>query len=128
VEAAAIVCLTTTGKTATLISHFRPKAKIYAVTHSIEPLNRLELVWGLQTFVIKPYQSAEEALAQIEDLLLRYDLIQPSDQIVVTMGLPVAQGAKTNTLRILQVKRTKPKGHVMDLPVRCRDIVGHGNL
>lgn len=124
VEATAIVCLTTTGKTATLISHYRPKAKIYALTHSFEPLNRLELVWGVQTFVIKPYQSAEEALNQIEDLLLRYDLIKPNDRLVITMGSPVAQRAKTNTLRVMQVKRSRPSGQVGLLPVRCREISG----
>jgi pyruvate kinase len=122
VEAAAIVCLSTTGKTAVHISHYRPKAKIYALTHSIEPLNRLELAWGIQTFVMKPYHSAEEALVQVEDILIRYGLVQPGDKVVVTLGLPVAEKAKTNTLRVLQVKKTKPKGQPIDLPVRFREL------
>ncbi len=122
VEAAAIVCLSTTGKTAIHISHYRPKAKIFALTKSIDALNRLELVWGLQTFIMNPYQSAEEALIQIEDILLRYNLIQPNDRVVVTLGLPVAEQAKTNTLRVLQVKKTKPKGQPIDLPARYREL------
>ena len=46
-NAAAIVCLTTSGKTAQIISGFRPKARLIAVTDKIDTLNRLELVWGL---------------------------------------------------------------------------------
>lgn len=121
IEATAIVCLTTTGKTATLISHYRPKAKIFAITHAYEPLNRLELVWGIQTFVIKPYQSAEDAIAQVEDLLLKFGMVKPGDRMVVTMGLPVAERAKTNSVRVAQIRKSAPPLVTgKDLPIRCR--------
>jgi pyruvate kinase len=122
IEASIIVCLTTTGKTASLISHYRPKAKILAVTHSLETLHRLELIWGLQTFTIKPYPSMEDALAQIEDLIVGYDLAKVGDRIVVTMGLPVAERSKTNSLRIFEVKRTAVTRKLAKLPIRCREI------
>jgi len=59
---------------------------------------------------------------QVEDILIRYGLVQPGDKVVVTLGLPVAEKAKTNTLRVLQVKKTKPKGQPIDLPVRFREL------
>lgn len=122
IEATAIVCLTTTGKTATLISHYRPRASICAVTHAEEVLNRLELAWGLQTFVIKPYQSSEDAFLQIEDLLLKYGLVKRGDRIVVTLGMPVAERAKTNTIRVIEVGRSSAKISQNQLPVRLRDL------
>ncbi|MGE0764204.1 MAG: pyruvate kinase [Bdellovibrionales bacterium] len=125
IEAAAIVCLTTTGKTAGLISHYRPKAKIFAITSSYEALNRLELIWGLQTFAIKPYQSSEDAISQVEEILLHYDMIKTGDRIVVTMGAPVSERAKTNTLRVVQVNRSKSISPGADMPIRCREIRAH---
>lgn len=99
-NAAAIVCLTTSGKTAAMISRFRPKARIIAVTHVIDTLNRLELVWGVQTVSIRPYKSTDEAMAQIEELLIKYGLVQPGAQVVLTLGVPVLLRAKTNSLRV----------------------------
>jgi len=117
-NAPVIVCLSTTGKTATLISGFRPRAKIVAVTHVAETLNRLELVWGLQTLSIKPYKTSEEAMDQIEQKLLEYGICKPGDKIVMTLGLPVHQGAKTNTMRIIQVSDRKMSNDKASVPFR----------
>lgn len=102
-DASAIVCLTTTGKTATQIAHFRPKASIIACTNLTETLNRLELVWGIQTFSIARYNTTEEAMQEIEQMLIDYGISKPGDRVILTLGLPVHQGAKTNTLRVYTI-------------------------
>ncbi len=118
-DSPAIVCLSTTGKTAMLISHFRPKAKIVAVTHVPETLNRLELVWGIQTLLINPYKNSEEAMEQIEDKLLQYGICKPGDKIILTLGLPVHQAAKTNTMRVFTIGAGRgAKIKKSDLPLR----------
>lgn len=120
-DASAIVCLTTSGRTATIISKLRPKAKIIAITHRIETLNRLELVWGIQTYAISPYNNTDEAMDQIERILLQYGLISNKDRVVLTLGVPVAQGAKTNSLRVYTITGEKnSNAAVDDLPLRCR--------
>ncbi len=123
-RAKALVCLTTTGKTATLIAGHRPKVPIIAITHQLDPLNRLELVWGIQTYKIRPYQSSEEALTQIEDLLLKIGLVQKGDKVVVTMGTPVQQRAKTNSIRVYSVTRDRVEVPDSELPLRCRQDIG----
>lgn len=120
VKAKALVCLTTTGRTATLIAGSRPMCPIVAITHQIDPLNRLELVWGIQTFKIKPYQTSEEALTQIEDLLVKIGLVEKGDKVVVTMGTPVRQNAKTNSIRVYTVTRDQVEVSDNELPLRCR--------
>lgn len=122
-NAAAIVCLTTTGRTAALISKYRPKAPIVACTYLSETLNRLELVWGLNTFHIQPYKSSDEAMAQIEEKLVQYGIAQPGDKVILTLGMPVSQGSKTNTLRVYtigEIKKVKPKKD--DIPFRFREL------
>jgi pyruvate kinase len=120
VNAKALVCLTTTGKTATLIAGSRPRCPIVCITHQLDPLNRLELVWGIQTYKIRPYQSSEEALTQVEDLLLRIGMVEKGDKVVVTMGSPVQQRAKTNNIRVYTVTRDRTEVPDSDLPLRCR--------
>lgn len=120
VRASALVCLSTTGKTAAMIAGFRPKVPIIAITHSIDPLNRMELVWGIQTYKIRPYQTSEEALSQIEELLVKIGIVQKGDKVVVTMGTPVQQGAKTNSIRVYNVTLDPIEAPDSELPLRRR--------
>jgi pyruvate kinase len=120
-NASAIVCLTTSGKTASMISKFRPKARVIAVTHILETLNRLELVWGVQTLIIRPYKSTDEAMSQIEDLLIKYGLVKHGDKVVLTLGVPVLLRARTNSLRVFAIgQEGELIGDPSLLPLRFR--------
>lgn len=124
VNATAIVCLTTSGRTASIISGFRPKAKIIAATHILETLNRLELVWGIQTLSIDPYDSSDDAMDRIEGMLLEYGLVKPGDKVVLTLGVPVLERGKTNALRIYTVDKENIKRlPEPQLPLRCKDVL-----
>ncbi len=120
-DAKVIVCLTTSGKTANIISGFRPKARIIAVTDNFSTLNRLEIIWGLQTIHIKSYKTIEEVMSQVEDRLIRYGLAKSGDRVVLTLGQPISDGSKTNTLYIYtlggeELKRVSDE----EIPLRCR--------
>lgn len=99
-QAKAIVCLTTTGHTATMIASYRPRAPIIAVTHRVQALNQLALVWGIRTYSILPYKSLDEALKQIKKILVQDKIVKKGDKIILTLGLPIQKGAKTNSMRI----------------------------
>lgn len=99
-NASAIVCLTTSGKTAQIISGFRPKAQIIAITTETEVLNRLEIMWGLLTLKINPYHSLKDILAQVEKLLIENALAKTGDRIILTLGQPIADRGKTNSLHV----------------------------
>lgn len=99
-NASAIVCLTTTGKTAQIIAGFRPKAQIIAMTTENEVLNRLEITWGLQTLNLKPYHSLKDVLSQVEKLLIENGLAKTGDRIILTLGQPIADKGKTNSLHV----------------------------
>jgi pyruvate kinase len=121
-NASAIVCLTSTGTTASIISGFRPRARVIAVTHVVPTLNRLELVWGIQTLKIDPYQSSDDAMNEIEGLLLEYGLVKTGDKVVLTLGVPVLERGKTNALRVYTAGREDArKLEEARLPLRCKD-------
>jgi pyruvate kinase len=121
-NASAIVCLTTSGRTAQIISSFRPKARILAVTHILPTLNRLELVWGIQTLEIKPYVSSDEAMHQIEEMLIKYGLVKTGDKVILTLGVPVLERGKTNALRVYTIGREDvTRLTEAELPLRCKE-------
>jgi len=99
-KARTIVCLSTTGKTAQMISKYRPKAKLVAVTAKSEALCKLELCWGVQTLKVAQYNNTEDAIEKIEKLLLENNIIKTGENVVLTLGLPVAKGQTTNAVRV----------------------------
>ncbi len=120
-DATAIVSLTTTGKTARIISGFRPKARVIAITHHIKTLNSLELTWGIQTILIKSYDTMDDAISQIEGALLKNGIVKTGDRILLTLGLPVKKGSKTNTMKMCLIDREDIQQlPVEELPLRCR--------
>ena len=121
-QASVIVCLTTTGRTATLISSSRPRSRIIAMTHLEDTLNCLELAWGIQTFQIEPYTSTDEAMIQVETLLLGYGLVKRGDQVVLTLGVPVQEKSKTNSIRVFTVKGGTDPLPREQLPLRCQSL------
>jgi pyruvate kinase len=99
-NASAIVCLTTTGKTAQIISSFRPKAQVVAITTDMDVLNRLEITWGLQTLHLRPYENLKDILQQVEKLLIENGLSKTGDRIILTLGQPIADRGTTNSIHV----------------------------
>lgn len=122
-NAKAIVCLTTSGKTANIISSFRPKAKIIAVTQHIDVLNSMELAWGIQTHMIRPYETLQDILEQLDQLLVTRGLAKTGDRVILTLGQPIAQGVKTNSIYVHTVNgESFSKLPDAQLPLRCQSL------
>ena len=120
-NARAIVCLTTSGKTAQIIAGFRPKAKIVSVTKEIDVLNGLELIWGMQTLAIEPYSSLSEIIDRIEKVLVETGIAKNEDRIIVTYGHPVSAGAKTNSVHVHVIHNSLYKKRPeSELPLRLQ--------
>ncbi|MEC9282894.1 MAG: pyruvate kinase [Bdellovibrionota bacterium] len=120
-DAKVILCLTTSGKTATFISGFRPKAQIIAATHITDTLNRLELVWGIQTIKIDPYDDVEDLIARLQSKIHALGLADFGEKVVLTMGQPIRSGAKTNTVRVFTIDKDVVQKLDMPMPLRFLD-------
>jgi pyruvate kinase len=94
-----IVTGTTTGNTARLISSFRPRAMIVAMTPIPAVARRMSLVWGVEALVVEPYKYFETLIDIVEARMLRENLAEHSEVIVITSGMPVGEGG-TNVLKI----------------------------
>ena len=100
-KAKLIVCLSTTGKTAVTLASFRPKIPIIAASHVDLTLRRLQLVWGIQTLFIPPYKHFRQVIQELEKRLFQQKWAKKGDTLLLTLGQPVEQGAKTNSLQAI---------------------------
>lgn len=118
-DASAIVCLTTSGKTAQIISSFRPKAQVISITTEFEVLDRLEITWGLQALHIKPYENLKDILTQIEKMLIENGLCKTGDRIILTLGQPIADRGTTNSIHVHTIGGEEyKKATATQLPLR----------
>lgn len=122
-NATAIVCLTTSGKTAQIIAGFRPKAQIIAITTETDVLNRLEITWGLQTLHLNPYHNLKDVLTQVDKLLIENGLAKTGDRIILTLGQPISDAGKTNSIHVHVVGGEEyKKSAPADLPLRFKPL------
>jgi pyruvate kinase len=95
----AIAVFTESGKTALLISKYRPQAEIYAFCRTAAVCNRLNLLWGVEPGVRERALTAEEMLTAAEQELLRRGRIKTGDVLGVVAGTQMASGS-TNFMRL----------------------------
>src|SRR5438105_4805400 len=104
-DAKFIVVFTQTGFAARLMSKFRPKQPIIALTPSSWVARRMNILWGVQPFVLKEVgEYHEQIVERVDDFLLSRDIVSPGDRLVILMGSPIYQRAKTNLLRVHRVR------------------------
>ena len=105
IDAKFIVVFTQTGFAARLMSKFRPRAPIIALTPSTWVARRMNILWGVQPFVLKEAgEYHEQIVERVDDYLLSRDVVSPGDRLVILMGSPLYQRAKTNLLRVHRVR------------------------
>lgn len=109
VDAKALVIPTMSGFSARLISNFRPKQPIYAVSPNDRALRQMQLDWGVVP--IRGYQedSPENIVSHAMYMVGREKLVNPGDLVVVTAGDPAnnevtGEGNMTNMMYVIEAK------------------------
>lgn len=98
INAKAIVVFTEMGRTAKILSKYKPNCKIIAFSNSFETMNRLSLYWGVipifSTRIEKEKIFVEEAKRKIIEL----KLAQSGDLLLFTAGTPLSEKGRVNWL------------------------------
>lgn len=105
-----IVTPTESGHTARMISKYRPKATILAVTYAESVNRQLSLAWGVHAVMGKQAQSTDEMLDIAVDLGLNTNLCNRGDRIIITAGVPVGVSGTTNFLKVHVIGDVLTKG------------------
>lgn len=97
----AIIAFTRDGRTASLLSEYRPKSKIIAITSRPEVANRLALEWGVAPYLEVPPDTLEEALRLSCSLVIREKHCKHGDSVAIVLGWPPSVASNTVKLHKL---------------------------
>lgn len=109
-DAAAILTATESGHTARMISKFRPKPPIIAVTSSEAICRKLSLVWGVYPKLGKSAETTDEMLQITVSEALQTELVKRGDLVVITAGVPVGEIGTTNLMKVHVIGDVIAKG------------------
>jgi pyruvate kinase len=99
-----IVSPTNTGTTARLISAYRPKAPVLALSPRLEVVRRCRLLWGVHP---RLHQEPLDTLALLEacaQAAVEAGFAEKGDKIGITAGLPAGSAGGTNLFKVHTVE------------------------
>jgi len=102
----AIVVMTESGNTAIIVSHYRPRNNIFALTPSESICRKLSLVWGIIPILAKKFESTDEMIEESEKILIKREFLGSGDTFVLTAGVPIGLSGTTNMLKIHEITNT----------------------
>jgi len=109
-NAAVIISATQSGHTARMVSKFKPKAPIIAVTPSEKVASALTLTWGVYPLLAPPSDHSEEIFNTAVRAALDAGLIKGGELVILTAGVPVGVPGTTNFMRIDTVGEVLVRG------------------
>ncbi|MDU5108837.1 MAG: pyruvate kinase [Clostridium sp.] len=96
----AIVAATSSGATAKLISKYRPKCPIIAITPHEEVRRGLNLNFGIFPLKCEMFNTTDEILVEAKKVATKLSFAENGDDIIVAAGMPNAVTGGTNMLKI----------------------------
>ncbi|PWW26098.1 pyruvate kinase [Cytobacillus oceanisediminis] len=96
----AIITPTESGHTARMISKYRPKAPIVAVTSNDHVSRRLSLTWGVYPQIGQRATTTDDMLDIAVEESLNSGIVASGDLVVITAGVPVGEAGTTNLMKI----------------------------
>jgi pyruvate kinase len=102
-EARAIVCVTESGGVARLVSEYRPKARVLALSSRPEVYRRLALYWGVEPILKEQSSSFDEMIDEVCRDLVGRRVCQTGDLVVIAVAVPFRSGLSANTLHIHKI-------------------------
>ncbi|KGX89096.1 pyruvate kinase [Pontibacillus litoralis] len=106
----AILAPTESGHTARMISKYRPKAPIIAVTSKEHVNRKLLLVWGVHAVMGVHTESTDDMLSNAIDKGLKTGIFNRGDRVIITAGVPVGESGTTNLMKVHVVGDVLTKG------------------
>lgn len=105
-----IVAATQSGFTARMISKYRPKADILALTPNEAVQRSLTINWGVQPVLINNPKSTDELFDLATQKAVELGFAKEGDLILITAGVPVGETGTTNVLKVQLIGSKLAKG------------------
>lgn len=99
-NAAAIVCYTTSGSTGMRAARERSNVPVLALTPHAPTARRLSLVWGLNCVMTEDARDLDDMVDRAGRLAFQQGMARVGDRIVIMAGVPLGTPGATNMLRV----------------------------
>ena len=99
-----IVAFTESGRSAELISDYRPQGRVIAFSPHERTLRRMALYWGVWPQPIPRFESTDEMFDAVERLLLERKICSRGDAIILVAGVPPNRRESTNLVKLHRIE------------------------
>lgn len=110
INAKAIISLTHAGKTARMLSRFRPACPIISTTVFPKVERQLNLSWGVMPILIDEVKNTDELFEAGIQAGSKSGLLSDGDLVVLTGGTPVGMSGTTNTIKVQSIGKALVSG------------------
>jgi pyruvate kinase len=101
-ETERVLCYTESGRTARLISEYRPQAFILAVTADPAVYRRMALDWGVYPLLVDQTPSTDKTIARMTEAACKAGLAEKGQTVVLTMGSRVNGASDIMKIHVLE--------------------------
>lgn len=99
-NAAAIITVTKSGRTARMVSKYRPNCPIVGGCLTQNIYRQLALSWGVIPLLLEEKSQAEELFDYAVDAAEKVGIIEQGDIVVLTAGVPLGVSGTTNLIKV----------------------------
>lgn len=98
--AVAIITVTKSGRTARMISKYRPNCPIISGTTDETVLRQMNLSWGVIPIMVEEKDNTDELFDHVVNVAKSRGLVNNGDLVVITAGVPLGMSGTTNLLKV----------------------------
>ena len=123
--ASAIVTVSYSGRTARMVSKYRPSCPIIGCSVSKNVCRQLNLSWGVTPLLIQIQETSDELFEHAVDRAEKMGLVSQGELVVLTAGVPLGVSGTTNLLKVHVAGHIIISGHgINDKKVSANLCVG----
>jgi pyruvate kinase len=110
-QAAAIITVTKSGRTARMISKYRPNCPILSCVTSPSVYRQLNLSWGVTPLLIGEESNSDDLIEHAVEAGEKAGLLHAGELVVITAGVPLGISGTTNLMKVQVIGHILVTGH-----------------
>ena len=121
-NASAIITVSNSGRTARMVSKYRPACPIIGCSVNKDVCRKLSLSWGVTPLLVELKHNSDELFDHAVDKAEEMGLIKQGEIVVLTAGVPLGISGTTNMIKV------HVAGHILMRGKGLNDKVDSGNM
>lgn len=121
-NASAIITVTKSGKTARMISKYRPACPIIGCSMSKTVCRQLNLSWGIKPLLMEEKDTTDSLFDHAVDSAEKAGVVSQGELVVITAGVPLGISGTTNMMKVNVVGHILASGRGITAKSACASL------